>query len=101
MPGIATTTHTWVDDVLLAGDGAGCCLSLGTPISRDGLRDLVARRQTALTAGGLRAGGPRALTRPPSTAYVAELLAAWRIGAQVTLLDHRLTPYEVDAITDR
>jgi len=102
MLGIATTTgQTWVDEVLLAGDGDACCLILGAPVGRDRLRDLVARRQAVLAAAGLRAGGTLALNLPPSTAYVAELLAAWRIGAQVMLLDHRLTPYEVDAIMDR
>src|SRR5439155_196465 len=37
-----------------------------------------------------------ALRLPPSLAFIANLLAAWRIGAQVALLDYRLTPYEVD-----
>jgi acyl-coenzyme A synthetase/AMP-(fatty) acid ligase len=99
MLGTQTTTgQAWVDEVLLAGDGDGCCLILGAPLSRDRLRDLVAARRAALAVAGLRAGGTLALNLPPSIAYVAELLAAWRIGAQVMLLDHRLTPYEVDAI---
>ena len=33
--------------------------------------------------------------------YVASLLAAWRIGAQVSLLDHRLSRAEVDKALDR
>ena len=42
-----------------------------------------------------------ALRLPPSLAYVAELLAGWSIGAQVTLLDHRLTAYEAQRAVDR
>jgi acyl-coenzyme A synthetase/AMP-(fatty) acid ligase len=41
------------------------------------------------------------LRLPPSLAYVANLLAGWRIGAQVILLDHRLTQFEVDAALER
>ncbi|MBB5872599.1 acyl-coenzyme A synthetase/AMP-(fatty) acid ligase [Allocatelliglobosispora scoriae] len=41
------------------------------------------------------------LQLPPSLAYVANLLAAWRIGAQVALLDHRLTAFESDRALDR
>jgi acyl-coenzyme A synthetase/AMP-(fatty) acid ligase len=37
----------------------------------------------------------------PTLAYVVNLLAAWRLEAQVSLLDHRLTPYEVDKVLTR
>lgn len=99
-----TTTPEWVDEVLLAGADADICIQLpgtGEPIDRAGLRRLVAAAQERLTAAGLRAGGTMALNLPPSLAYVANLLAGWRVGAQVTLLDHRLTPYEVDAALRR
>ncbi|HEU5469106.1 MAG TPA: class I adenylate-forming enzyme family protein [Actinophytocola sp.] len=62
---------------------------------------MVADRQSRLAATGLRAGGRLALRLPPSMAYVANLLAGWRLGAQVILLDHRLTPFEVDAALKR
>ncbi|GAA1826643.1 AMP-binding protein [Luedemannella flava] len=86
----------WVDEVLLAGPDDAVCVTLGREVTRARLRALVAERQEALHAAGLRAGGTVALRVPPSLAFVANLLAAWRIGAQASLLDHRLTPYEVD-----
>jgi acyl-coenzyme A synthetase/AMP-(fatty) acid ligase len=86
----------WVDEVLLAGADDEVCLHLGAPVLRSELRALVAERQDRLAAAGLRTGGVVALRLPPSLAFVANLLAAWRIGAQVALLDYRLTPYEVD-----
>ena len=52
-------------------------------------------------AAGLAEGGCVALRLPPSLAYVANLLAVWRIGAQAVLLDHRLTQYEVDQAVQR
>ncbi|HET9516119.1 MAG TPA: AMP-binding protein, partial [Actinoplanes sp.] len=97
----AAATAGWVDATLLAGADDDCCLVLGAPVSRAELRDLVGRRQRVLAAAGLQAGGSIALHLPPSVAFVAELLAAWRIGAQVLLLDHRLTGYEVDVALDR
>ncbi|SHM35728.1 Acyl-CoA synthetase (AMP-forming)/AMP-acid ligase II [Actinacidiphila paucisporea] len=92
---------SWVDEVLLAGPGTDVCLVLDAPVSRDELRRLVAGRQAALTAAGLRAGGSAALCLAPSLALVANLLAGWRIGAQVALLDHRLTPFETERALSR
>ena len=86
----------WVDELLLAGPDDAACVTLGRSLTRAQLRQVVAERQEALHAAGLRAGGTVALRMPPSLAFVANLLAAWRIGAQASLLDHRLTPYEVD-----
>jgi 3-hydroxy-4-methylanthranilate adenylyltransferase len=91
----------WVDQVLLAGDGAEACLWLGKPVDRGTLRELVDDQQRQLTAAGLAEGGTVSLRLPPSLGYVAALLAAWRIGAQVSLLDHRLTQYEVDRALGR
>lgn len=91
----------WVDDVLLFGRDSEICLCLDEPIRRAALRRLVAARQEELAAAGLRPGGAAALRLPPSVAFVTNLLAAWRIGAQVTLLDHRLTPYEIDRALER
>jgi len=62
---------------------------------------MVVERQTRLAAAGLRTGGSLALRLPPSPAYIANLLAGWRIGAQVILLDHRLTAFEVDTALQR
>lgn len=86
----------WVDEVLLAGDPHQVCLDLGGPVRRDALRDLVRQREAALRCAGLTGADTVALVLPPSIAYVANLLAGWRIGARVCLLDHRLTPYEIE-----
>jgi acyl-coenzyme A synthetase/AMP-(fatty) acid ligase len=91
----------WVDEILLAGAANEVCLHLGQPVSRAELRRLVAERHRALADAGLRRGGAVALCLAPSLAFIASLLASWQIGAQASLLDHRLTPYEVDAALQR
>lgn len=91
----------WVDDVLLAGQDGDVCLRLAEPIDRATLRRMVTERQLLLSEAGLRSGGSVALRLPPSLAFVANLLASWRIGAQTILLDHRLTQHEVDAACER
>ncbi|WP_203910660.1 class I adenylate-forming enzyme family protein [Rhizocola hellebori] len=87
--------------MLLSGSDSEISLNVGEPISCALLREEVAQRQVVLESLGLKAGGSVALRLPPSLAYVANLLAAWRIGAQVSLLDHRLTAYEVDRALER
>src|SRR5687768_9209815 len=84
----------WVEETLLSGRSDDVCLRLPEPVDRATLRRLVAERQEALVAAGLRPGGAAALRLPPSLAYVANLLAVWRVGAQAVLLDHRLTDFE-------
>ena len=93
--------HQWVDEVLLAGAADDECLHLAGPVSRAELRRLVTGRQRALADAGLRRGGSVALCLAPSLAFIANLLASWQIGAQASLLDHRLTPYEVDVALKR
>ncbi|GAA4473236.1 class I adenylate-forming enzyme family protein [Phytohabitans houttuyneae] len=83
-------------DYLLAGRDDQQCLRLGAPVTRRELRRRVAARATDLRAAGLRAGGTVALRLPPGMLYAESLLAAWTVGAQVALLDHRLTQHEVD-----
>ena len=91
----------WVDEVLLAGAANDVCLHLGAPVSRGELGRLVAERHRALADAGLRRGGSLALRLPPSLAFITNLLACWQIGAQASLLDHRLTAYEVDVALQR
>ena len=91
----------WVDEVLLAGTADDVCLHLGGPVTRAELRRLVAERHRALAGAGLRRGGSVALCLAPSLAFITNLLASWRIGAQASLLDHRLTRYEVDLALER
>ncbi|HET6213435.1 MAG TPA: fatty acid--CoA ligase family protein [Micromonosporaceae bacterium] len=91
----------WVDEVLLSGKDSDACITLDYTIDRGTLRRLVTDRQSVLAGAGLRHGGAVALCLPPSFAFITNLLAAWRVGAQVTLLDHRLTPYEIERALDR
>ena len=91
----------WVDEVLLAGVADDVCLQLGEPVSRAELRRLVTERHRALADAGLRRGGSVALCLAPSLAFIANLLASWQIGAQASLLDHRLTEYEIDVALQR
>jgi acyl-coenzyme A synthetase/AMP-(fatty) acid ligase len=91
----------WVDHYLLSGDPAEPCLHLGEPVNRQSLRRLVDSRQQQLAAVGLSAGGTVALRLPPSLDHVTTLLAAWRLGAQVALLDHRLTSAETERALHR
>jgi acyl-coenzyme A synthetase/AMP-(fatty) acid ligase len=93
---VARPDGSWVDDVLLAGPDREICQWLGRPVDRRLLRELVAERQLGLASAGLRPGGTVALRLPPSVAYVVSLLAAWRSGGQVILLDYRLTEHEID-----
>jgi acyl-coenzyme A synthetase/AMP-(fatty) acid ligase len=91
----------WAGDALLAGDPGDPCLWMGGPVTRGELAGLVDARQRMLQAAGLRPGGTAAIRLPPSLEYVAVLLAAWRAGAQVSLLDHRLVRGEVEVALDR
>ncbi|HZM74461.1 MAG TPA: fatty acid--CoA ligase family protein [Candidatus Limnocylindrales bacterium] len=92
---------TWVDRILFTGHDDDACLDVGTPVTLGELRREVEQRQSAMERLGISTGGSVALRLPPSLAYVANLLAAWRLGAQVSLLDHRLTQYEIDNALDR
>jgi acyl-coenzyme A synthetase/AMP-(fatty) acid ligase len=94
------TYPDWVDEYLLGGKNDDCIV-LGEPLPRGTLRAQVADRAAELRSAGLGPGGTISLRLPPSLAYVVNLLAAWRLGAQVSLLDHRLTPYEVDKVLTR
>jgi 3-hydroxy-4-methylanthranilate adenylyltransferase len=91
----------WVGEMLLAGDADEACLRFSGPVDRGGLRTLVDEQQATLTDAGLVSGGTVALRLPPSLTYLALLLAAWRVGAEVSLLDHRLTEHEVQRALDR
>jgi acyl-coenzyme A synthetase/AMP-(fatty) acid ligase len=94
-------SHDWVGDTLLRGADGEVCLRFDRPVDRATLRALVAGQERDFTAAGLLPGGTIALRLPPSLAFVVALLAAWRLGAQVSLLDHRLTRHEVDRALDR
>ncbi|MBT2472564.1 long-chain fatty acid--CoA ligase [Streptomyces sp. ISL-66] len=88
----------WVDDLLLHADheDTAPAVHIGERLDRATLRRRVRTRHAELTESGLRSGGAVALQLPPSLALLTDLLAAWRAGAQVVLLDHRLTGHETD-----
>lgn len=94
--GDITVDSDWVDNSLLDGPGDRVCLWFDQPVTRADLRDLVTERCKELAGAGLSAGGSVSLQLPPGLTYVVNLLASWRLGAQVSLLDHRLTPYEAE-----
>ncbi|MEU3920781.1 class I adenylate-forming enzyme family protein [Streptomyces sp. NPDC029004] len=91
----ACTEGAWVDDILLQGDEQYVALDVGGPVSRAELRRLVAEQQSRFEAAGLTAGCTLAVRLPPSLSCVVAMLAGWRSGAQVALLDYRLTTHEV------
>ncbi|MEV0724736.1 class I adenylate-forming enzyme family protein [Micromonospora purpureochromogenes] len=95
------TDPGWVDEILLTGNSGDICLRLPEPVDRATLRRLVGEAQARLATAGLRPGGAAALRLPPSLAYVVNLLATWRTGAQAVLLDHRLTDHEVNRALER
>ncbi|MEU6582355.1 fatty acid--CoA ligase family protein [Nocardia sp. NPDC046763] len=92
----STSGDDWADELLLAGPGHEICLTLDRDIDRDTLRAHVSAQQKTLMTAGLRPAGTVALHLPPSLAYIAALLAAWRIGAQAMVLDYRLTEHEAE-----
>ena len=85
----------WVDEVLLPGPDHEVALHLGQPVERGELRRLVAAEQARYQEAGLLPGGGLALRLPPSLGCIVAMLAGWRSGAQVALLDYRLTTHEV------
>ncbi|MFT2019755.1 class I adenylate-forming enzyme family protein [Streptomyces sp. 796.1] len=87
--------------MLLGGKGEDIALHIGGPVSRAQLRQLVAHEQERMRDAGLAAGGSLAVRVPPSLGCVVAMLAGWRTGAQVALLDYRLTRFEVDEALTR
>ncbi|MFI9001484.1 class I adenylate-forming enzyme family protein [Streptomyces sp. NPDC053541] len=90
----------WVDETLLAGEPSAGCLVLDRETDRRTLREAVAERQERLAGAGLRPGGTAAVQLPPSFEYVVQILAVWRLGARLIVLDHRLTAPETDRALD-
>ncbi|MGH3757440.1 class I adenylate-forming enzyme family protein [Actinophytocola sp.] len=89
-----------VDDVLFVNAGRKF-LRLGRPVDVNTVRREVASVESELRAHGVRAGSVLAVRLPPSLASVCTLLAGWHAGAQVMLLDHRLTDHEVTRALER
>lgn len=94
------STGEWVQKELLAGDPDDRCIRIGNAVTRGELNNLVDKQQHLLESNGLRPGGTLTIQLPPSLEYIATLLAGWRAGAQVSLLDHRLVRAEADRAID-
>jgi acyl-coenzyme A synthetase/AMP-(fatty) acid ligase len=62
------------------------------------LRDAVDQEAALFASSGVRAGSTVALQVPPSFTQIEVLLALWRLGAQVMLVDHRLKPAELEQL---
>ncbi|MFP8961057.1 class I adenylate-forming enzyme family protein [Streptomyces nanhaiensis] len=93
---------SWVDELLLhTADDTAPAVHIGERMDRAALRREVDARRKGLADAGLRPGGAVAFQLPPSLALLAGVLAAWRTGAQVILLDHRLTVHETDRALHR
>lgn len=93
-------TAAWVDDLLLDGPGDAPCLHFGEAVTRGRLRGLVVDAQRELADQGVGQGGSVAVCLPPSVALVTHLLACLRLGAQVTVIDPRLTGPERKAVLE-
>src|SRR5882757_433524 len=62
------------------------------------LREAVEQEAALFASAGVREGSTVALQVPPSFTQIEVLLALWRLGAQVMLVDHRLKPAEVEQL---
>jgi 3-hydroxy-4-methylanthranilate adenylyltransferase len=99
--GAVVPAGEWAGTALLAGDPDEVCLWMGGPVERRQLDRQVAAQREELATAGLRPAGTVALHLPPSLAFVTSLLAAWSLGAQVSLLDHRLARSEIARALER
>ncbi len=68
------------------------------PMSRGEVRAAVAAEAAVFAGHGVGEGHTVMLQIPPSCTQIEVLLALWRLGAQVMLVDHRLKPSEVAAL---
>lgn len=91
--------RTLVDTLFDAHPGALPCLVHGDhPVSRAEVRTAAAMEADVLAGYGIGEGTTVMLRIPPSFTQIEVLLALWRLGAQVMLVDHRLKQSEVDAL---
>ena len=67
-------------------------------VTHGDLREAVEQEAALFASSGVGPGSTVALQVPPSFTQIEVLLALWRLGAQVMLVDHRLKPAEVEAL---
>ncbi|MFF7652158.1 class I adenylate-forming enzyme family protein [Streptomyces sp. NPDC007983] len=91
--------RTLVETLFDAHPGELPCLVHGDhPVSRAEVRAAAATEADVFAGYGIGEGTTVMLRIPPSFTQIEVLLALWRLGAQVMLVDHRLKQSEVDAL---
>lgn len=97
-----TDFETWLGALLSDGDDRGPAWAVHgqTVVSREKLRAEVARARGILHAHGVRAGSTVAVQVLPSFTLLWSLFALWTAGAQVMLLDPRLTAAETTRLLE-
>jgi len=78
--------------------GLPCLVHGDHPVSRAEVRAAAAMEADVFAGYGIGEGSTVMLRIPPSFTQIEVLLALWRLGAQVMLIDHRLKQSEVDAL---
>ncbi|GHH19711.1 acyl-CoA synthetase [Streptomyces lanatus] len=69
-------------------------------VTRGRLREETARAESLLAAHGMGPGSTAAVQLPPSFTLLWSVFALWRMGAQVMLLDPRLTAAETSRLIE-
>lgn len=97
-----TDFGTWLGGLLSDPDHQGRTWAVHgqTAVSREALRDEVSRARGILEAHGVTAGSTVAVQVLPSFTLLWSLFALWTAGAQVMLLDPRLTPAETGRLLE-
>ncbi|MEU6927161.1 class I adenylate-forming enzyme family protein [Streptomyces sp. NPDC046631] len=97
-----TDFETWLGALLSDRDHQGRTWAVHgqTEVSREALRAGVSRARGILEAHGVTAGSTVAVQVLPSFTLLWSLFALWTAGAQVMLLDPRLTPAETTRLLE-
>ncbi|MCS7478631.1 class I adenylate-forming enzyme family protein [Umezawaea endophytica] len=90
-----------IGDLLARGADDAPFLTHRHTVTRGELREAVAADARAFAASGVRRDSSVVLQAPPSFTQVQALLALWALGAQVMLVEPRLTPVELEALRVR
>ncbi|EME51754.1 class I adenylate-forming enzyme family protein [Amycolatopsis decaplanina] len=87
---MSTDTH-WVDDLLLSRSEGE--FRLGRSLPRSLLREEVGIREEMLRGFGVGPASSVAMRLPPCAEFITIALAAWRCGARLILVDHRVPDF--------
>ncbi|WP_165942493.1 class I adenylate-forming enzyme family protein [Micromonospora sp. KC721] len=100
MTGAPGHANWWGSHLLDADDDSVVFRHGGGGVTRAEVHRRMEEAASLLAASGIGPGATVALQVSPSYTYVHALLALWRSGAQVLLLDHRLKRAEVDRLLE-